>query len=177
MSKKIETDRIILRNFKEEDLQDLYEYCREEGVGEAAGWSHHKSLQETEKILKEFIKNEYEYAIVYKENNKVIGHIGVHEDSEDGREDTKELGYVLNKNYWNRGIMTEVVQAILEYLFSKDICFVYACCFQDNKASKNVIEKCGFEFENKGTFYAKDLNKTFDTFEYVYKKENWKKSI
>lgn len=177
MGKKIITDRIILRNFKKEDLQDLYEYCSQEGVGEAAGWPHHKTLEESATVLNGFMKNEHQYAIVYKEDNKVIGHIGVHEDSEDGRLDTKELGYVLNKNYWKRGIMTEVIYAILDYLFSNDICYVYACCFKHNEASKRLIEKCGFDFENEGTFNAKMLDKTFDTFEYVYKKERWREHV
>jgi ribosomal-protein-alanine N-acetyltransferase len=168
MGVEIATDRIILRNFEKRDLQDLYEYCRQDGVGELAGWPHHDSIKQSTKFLDDFILNKNQFAIVYKETNKVIGHICVHKDSENSRNDTKELGYVLNHDYWNRGIMTEVLFAILEYLFSNNICYVYACCFQNNRASKHLIEKCGFTFEQEGTFYAKPLDKTFSTFEYVY---------
>ncbi|MDD6772312.1 GNAT family N-acetyltransferase, partial [Inconstantimicrobium porci] len=117
----IETERVILRRFKEEDIKDLNEYCSQEGVGEMAGWKHHKSMLESKSILNMFMKSREQYAIVYKENNKVIGHIGIHKDSEEGRADTKELGYVLNKDYWGKGIMTEVVQAVLEYLFKGNV--------------------------------------------------------
>ena len=53
----LETDRLILREFKLDDLDDFYEYAKEEGTGEAAGWSHHKSKDESLEILKIFITN------------------------------------------------------------------------------------------------------------------------
>ncbi len=173
MVKKIITQRVMLRNFAKDDLEDLYDYCNQEGVGESAGWSQHENLEQSAKVLKNYIQNENQFAIVYRENNKVIGHISIHEDSEDDRPDTKELGYVLNKNYWNRGIMTEVMYAVLEELFSNGIVSVYACCFQNNAASMHLIEKCGFVFEREGTFYAKTLGKSFDSYEYLYTKEHW----
>jgi ribosomal-protein-alanine N-acetyltransferase len=174
MVKKIITPRTVLRNFHIEDLEDLYTYCSQEGVGDAAGWAKHNTLEQSAELLHKFIQNENQFAIVYKENNKVIGHIGIHEDSENYRTDTKELGYVLNKTYWNYGIMTEVMTVILEVLFSQGIEFVYACCFQDNAASKHLIEKIGFTFEKEGTFYSNSLLKSFETYEYLYTKEHWK---
>lgn len=173
MHKRITTNKILLRNFEKEDLEDLYDYSSQNGVGEFAGWPHHESLEQSAKVLNEFIQNENQLAIVYRENEKVIGHIGIHKDSENNRPDTKELGYVLNRDYWNRGIMTEVIYAVLDKLFLNGIAYVYACCFQNNAASKHLIEKCGFTFVQEGTYYAKLLDKTFDTFEYVYKKECW----
>lgn len=173
LSSDIITDKVILRNFQESDLDDLYEYCSQEGVGEAAGWPHHKSIKDSKELLNVFINNKNQYAIVYKENNKVIGHIGVYKDSQDGRDDTKELGYVLNKNYWRKGIMTEVILAILECLFSRDIKNIYACCFKENKASKALIEKCGFRLEGEGDFYSEKLKKVFSSFEYIYTKDIW----
>lgn len=175
-NKIITTDRIILRNFKADDLNDLYEYCSQEGVGEMAGWPRHTSLNYSRRVLNYYIHNKNLFAVVYKGNNKVIGHIGINEDSEDGRTDTKELGYALNKNYWNKGIMTEVVKAVLADLFEKwtGINYVYACCFKNNLASKKLIEKCGFKYYKEGIFEAKMLNKTFESYEYLYTKEMWK---
>ncbi|MBO3378643.1 GNAT family N-acetyltransferase [Clostridium perfringens] len=170
---RLETDRIILRNFKEEDLEDFQEYCSQEGVGEMAGWKHHSDLLTSKEGLYSNIKNTNIFAIEHKKDSKVIGHISINEDSEDGREDTKELGFVLNRNYQNKGIMTEVVYEILNYLFINDIEYVYACCFKNNKASKGLIEKCGFTLENEGSFYSESLDKTFESFEYVYRKNEW----
>lgn len=50
---------------------------------------------------------------------------------------------------------------------------MYACCFQENTASKHMIEKCGFSFEQEGTYYAKPLQKEFKSFEYLWTKERW----
>ena len=160
---RLETTRTILRSFEEKDLMDFHEYCSQEGIGEMAGWKHHSDLLNSEEALHNNIKNNNIFAIENKEDNKVIGHISINEDSEDGREDIKELGFVLNKNYHNRGIMTEVVYGILNYLFSNGIESVYACCFKNNKASKKLIEKCGFIFEAEGSFYSESLHKTFES--------------
>ena len=78
-NKEIETERLLLRAFKEIDLNDFYEYAKVDGVGEMAGWPHHENIEESKKILDRFIKNDIVFAIVYKENNKVIGSLGVEE--------------------------------------------------------------------------------------------------
>lgn len=67
------------------------------------------------------IPNKDIFTIESKEDNKVIGNISINEGSDDEIEDTKELGFVLNQNYHNRGRMVEVVYEILNYLFSKGI--------------------------------------------------------
>ena len=73
----IETERLVLRPFKQSDLHDFYEYASVEGVGERAGWKHHESIHETQEILNLFIKENKTFAIVFKENNKVIGSLGI----------------------------------------------------------------------------------------------------
>lgn len=170
---RLETCRTILRRFEKKDLEDLNNYCSQDGVGEMAGWKHHDNLSTSKEMLYRNIQNKNIFTIEYKENKKVIGHIAVNSDSENGREDTKELGFVLNRNYQNQGIMTEVIYQILDYLFSNDVKSVYACCFQNNRSSKRLIEKCGFTFEQEGLFYSESLNKTFKSFEYVYSKNDW----
>lgn len=137
----VETERTFLRNFIESDLQDVWEYSSQDGVGEAAGWLHHHTIAETRAALAKDIQNRSKYAIILRKNKKVIGYLAVNEDSEDHRADTKELGCVLNRAYQRQGIMTEVIRAVLEELFSQEIAYVYACCFQENTASKHMIEK------------------------------------
>lgn len=85
----------------------------------------------------------------------------------------KIIVFALNRNYQNKGIMKEVIYKILDYLFSNDVEYVYACCFQNNRPSTRLIEKCGFTFEQEGLFYSKSLKKTFKSFEYVYSKDDW----
>lgn len=171
----LRTARTILRNFEREDLHALHAYTKLAGVGERAGWRHHESLGDTKLMLENFLKNDQVYAIFYEREQLMIGHISIYNDSEAGRADTKELGFVLSPDYQNKGIMTEVIMKLLDHLFSKGISFVYACCFQDNAASKRVIEKCGFRFEQEGEFFSESLNRSFASYEYVFSGAHWKK--
>ena len=75
--KVIETERLILRPFRQTDLEDFYEYASVEGVGEMAGWKHHESIAESQSIMNSFISNDKVFAICLKENNKVIGTVGI----------------------------------------------------------------------------------------------------
>lgn len=150
--KIIETNRLILRPFEMEDLDDFFEYASVEGVGERAGWSHHKTKDKTLTILKRFIEDDKTFAICLKENNKVIGSLGIEEY---GMEDTlteffnykgREIGYVLSKNYWGQGLMPEAVKAVIDYLFNeKNLDFIICGYYSFNAQSKKVQKKCGFK--------------------------------
>ena len=121
----IETERLILRPFKQSDLHDFYEYASVPGVGEMAGWKHHETIEKSQEILDIFIKEDKTFAIVLKENNKVIGSLGIEKygleekltefDGYIGR----EIGFVLGKDYLNKGIMTEAVTAVINHLFNR----------------------------------------------------------
>jgi len=91
-----DTVRVYLRNFCQQDLYDMNEFCSQPQI-ETVGWRAHKSLDETKKVLEQWISNENIFAVVHKDNNKVIGYIAIREDSEEGRSDTRELGFALNK--------------------------------------------------------------------------------
>ena len=148
----IETERLILRPFKQSDLHDFNEYASVPGVGEMAGWKHHETIEKTQEILDMFIKEDKTFAIVFKKNNKVIGSLGVEKygleekltefESYYGR----EIGYVLSRDYWGKGIMPEAVGAIIKYLFNDLNLDFLTCGYYDfNNQSKRVQEKCGFK--------------------------------
>jgi len=148
----IETERLLLRPFQQSDLQDFYEYASVEGVGEMAGWSHHENIQTSQEALNAFIKEDKTFAIVYKENQKVIGSIGVekYKNEQSWREffgyEGREIGYVLSKAYWGKGIMTEAVKAVILHLFRIVGLDFLLCGYYDfNVQSKRVQEKCGFQ--------------------------------
>ena len=149
---RLETDRLVLRPFEMSDLNDFYEYASVEGVGEMAGWRHHESRQKSLEILELFISEDKTFAICLKENGKVIGSLGVERygmeealtefDGYTGR----EIGYVLGKDYWGRGIMPEAVKAVIGYLFEVcDLDFLTCGYYDFNSRSKRVQEKCGFK--------------------------------
>ena len=148
----LETDRLILRTWELKDLDDFFEYASVEGVGEKAGWEHHKSKDKSLEILKMFIEEKKVFAIVLKENQKVIGSIGIEELSEELDKDLdnlvgRELGYVLNKDYWNKGIMKEAISKVVDYCFNTlKLNFLMASYFNHNIASKKVLENLNFKF-------------------------------
>lgn len=149
--KQIETERLLLRAFQPSDLDDFYAYASVEGVGERAGWKHHESLEESARILDDFIRHDQTFAIVLKSDHKVIGSLGVEKY---GMEDKlteffdyqgREIGYALSKAYWGNGFMTEAVRSVITYLFKDaDLDFLICGYYDFNLASKRVQEKCGF---------------------------------
>lgn len=148
----IETERLILRAFNEADLNDFYEYASVEGVGERAGWQHHESIEKSKEILDRFISEDKTFAICLKENGKVIGSLGIEKYSlEDKLTEFdgyrgREIGYVLSKDHWGRGLMPEAVRAVMDYLFN-DLNYDFLLCgyYNFNTQSKKVQEKCGFK--------------------------------
>ena len=147
----LRTNRLILRPFNEDDLEDLFEYASVEGVGERAGWKHHENIAESTQILEMFIKEKKTFAVVLKENNKVIGSIGIEKY---GREESlseffdykgREIGFVLSKDYWGQGLMPEALKEVIEYCFNElDYDFLLCGHFDFNTQSARVQEKLGF---------------------------------
>lgn len=87
------------------------------------------------------------FAFAITSDNKVIGSIGVFRQENIHRQ-TAELGYYISEEYWGKGIMTEAVKQICEYVFSNsDIIRIYAEPFAYNIASCRVLEKAGFQYE------------------------------
>lgn len=148
---RIETERLILRVWQESDLEDFYEYARVDGVGQMAGWLPHEDMDKSRKILEMFIAEKKTFALEFKETRKVIGSIGLEtRDADLGISDQlmgREIGYVLNKDYWGRGLMPEAVKAVIDYCF-KELDFDWLTCghFLRNDQSRRVVEKCGFRY-------------------------------
>ena len=148
---RIETDRLILRPWQESDVEDFYEYASVDGVGQMAGWLPHKSLNESREVLSMFIREKKTFALVLKENGRVIGSLGLEEREADipVSEDSmgREIGYAIGKEYWGRGLVPEVVKAVIDHCF-RELKFDWLTCghFIRNDRSRRVVEKCGFSY-------------------------------
>ena len=148
---RIETPRLILRPWQESDSADFYEYAKVDGVGQMAGWMPHESIDVSRMILRSFINHKKTFALELKESGKVIGSLGLEERDEnvDVMPGTmgREIGYVLSKDYWGRGLMPEAVKAVIDYCFTQ-LDFDWLTCghFLWNDQSRRVVEKCGFQY-------------------------------
>ena len=144
------TDRLTLRPWRESDLNDFYEYASVDGVGQMAGWNPHRNLEESERILDSFIKHKKTFALEYQ--GKVVGSLGIEEYDEKNYPELndrqgREIGYVLSKDYWGRGLMPEAVKAVIAYLFdAAGLDFIIVGHFDWNSQSRRVVEKCGFRY-------------------------------
>ncbi|MFP4457331.1 MAG: GNAT family N-acetyltransferase [Clostridia bacterium] len=146
--KKIETQRLVLREFIKSDFDDFYEYGKDKKVGPNAGWAPHESEEESRKIFKSFQNSEEVFAIYHKADEKVIGAVGFDPDRKRTIKNAFSIGYVLNSKYWGRGIMPEAAIEVIKFLFTEKDAFIVAVYhYPFNKRSKRVIEKLGFTYE------------------------------
>lgn len=169
----MQTDRILLRPWRESDAEMLFKYASDPDVGPRAGWPPHQSVEESMEIIRTMFNSDHIWAIELKETGESIEHqeqndartdltesqqwkdegqpigcIGYYTYGESNiniGENDAEAGYWIAKPYWNRGICTEALQLLIDYCFSvKGFSTIWSDFFVDNPASGRVMEKCGF---------------------------------
>lgn len=144
----LETERLLIRPFRESDAEDVFAYATDPEIGPSAGWKPHESPEESLEIVRMFIREQDVWVIVLKELGRVIGSIGLHRDGKRRFTNCRSIGYVLAKPFWGRGFATEATQAMLRHAF-EDLAveLVSIVHYPFNTRSKRVIEKCRFRYE------------------------------
>ncbi len=151
----IETDRLILRPMDEGDLEDFYEIFSTEEVGRFINKMTHESVERYFEKKRNKPQNPYSFAVVLKENGKMIGTCGVKLDPETN---VGTLSYVFNPNYWSKGYCTEACREVMRYCFEEgNMDKIEADCFEDNEASIHVLSKKLNMRAEKGK-YREELN-------------------
>lgn len=177
---RIATDRLVLREWTMDDLDDFFAYASVDGVGEMAGWQHHENIDVSKTILSRFIEEKKTFALEEKATGRVIGSLGLEYVSAPILKDNKtlkgrEIGYVLAKDKWGQGLMPEAVKAVIAWIFENtDWDFVSCGHFVCNDRSRRVIEKCGFEYFSD-SIYTTRMNTQEPTRNYVLYRENYLK--
>lgn len=149
----IETQRLRLRPWRMEDLDDFYNYAKHPDVGPCAGWKPHGSIDESRERLSKWVNGtggkDIHLALEDKDSNRVIGSIGIESDgTRPDMDGSRSLGYVLSKDYWGRGLMTEAVSAAIDYSFQVlKLRLLTVTHYTINERSRRVIEKSGFTYE------------------------------
>lgn len=158
----LETPRLILRRMLPSDCSDMYDYASKSIVTRYLTWNPHLSREHTLQYL-EYIATRYrvgdffDWAIVYRENEKMIGTCGF--TRFDYTNNSAEIGYVLNAEYWGRGLATEAVKEILRFGFiDLNLHRIEARYMRDNTNSRRVMEKCGLKYEGimRSALYVKN---------------------
>ncbi|MBM7586472.1 ribosomal-protein-alanine N-acetyltransferase [Bacillus pakistanensis] len=158
---KIETERLILRKITLDDAEDMFIYASNEEVTRYVTWITHSSLSDTIKFINAFLPQyDAPWGIEFKENGRFIG--TVHFVWWQPEHNSAEIGYVLSKEYWGKGLITEAARAIITFGFeSMDLIRIQARCFLENKGSERVMEKLGMSFEgiSRKVMYVKGEHK------------------
>lgn len=151
---KIETENLILRNFLEEDFNDLFEYLSDPDV---VLYEPYKAMNKEEVMdnLKWRISTDEMVAVELKETHKMIGNVYL------GSRDFEavEIGYVFNKNYWGKGYAKEACMSLIKNCFENGIHRVYAECDPNNPNSWRLLESLGFNREaylKENVYFWKD---------------------
>ena len=149
-----ESERLILRRYKKEDIQDLFEYLSDKEVVKYEPYKP-QTFDETEKSLEWRIGTDEMIAVELKNSHKMIGNVYM------GKRDFEalEMGYVFNRNYWGCGYAAESCKALIEQAFSNGVHRIYAKCDPNNKSSWKLLEALGFQREahfRKNVYFWKD---------------------
>ena len=143
----IETERLILRKFTENDLKAFYQIYSDEEVNTFLPWFPLKTMEEARRFYENRYetkyreKNAYNYAVCLKKDNIPIGYINVSMD------DSFDFGYGLRKEFWHRGIITEAGKAVVEQLRKDGIPYITATHDINNPRSGGVMKQLGMKYQ------------------------------
>ena len=148
---RLETPRLILRAVDIGDLKDIFAYASDEEVTRFLRWGPHRSLESTESHIMEILRQYKEgmdgpWALEYKETGSVVG--SIHLMAISVQHSKVEIGFVLSKSYWNRGLMSEALTRVLEFSFERvGLNRIEGFCVVDNHAGLKVMERVGMKKE------------------------------
>lgn len=148
-TKRLETDRLILRKFElGDEIQVFNNWTSDENTSKYVGWNTHTDVNQTLEYIKECIKEAenggFHWVVELKENNELIGDISVIEINK--KHSNCEIGYSYGSKYWGKGYATEALRAVIEYLLNEcEIYLVEAKHQSLNPASGRVMEKAGMK--------------------------------
>ncbi len=158
----LHTERLYLRKILPSDYKDMYEYSCQDEVTKFLAWNSHPCLEHTKQYT-EYLQSRYkigdyyDWAIEDKKSGKMIGTCGF--TRFDFQNNSAEIGYVLNPDFWGIGICAEAVGRVIEFGFEiLHLKRIEARFMKENSRSRRVMEKCNMQFEGilKSAAYVKN---------------------
>lgn len=143
---RLETERLILRKFTEDDLEALYYIHSDEEVNRFLPWFTLRNMEDARVFYEEQLvsryreERAYNYAVCMKENDYPVGYVNVSMD------DSYDFGYGLRREFWHRGIITEAGKAVIEQLLRDGIPYITATHDVNNPRSGRVMKRLGMKY-------------------------------
>lgn len=159
----IETDRLILRQWSVDDAPALYRYASDSRVSELALWPTHTSIHMSREVIEQFfMPNPHCFAIVLRETGEPIGCIGLVPAGDEHHllnHSEREVGYWIGHPYWNLGMTTEALKALIAYCReSLGLSSLLITTDRRNVASGRVAMKCHFRPVDSYTYRGLQSN-------------------
>jgi len=149
----LETARLVLRPFRASDLEDVFRYATDPEVSRFVLWDRHATRDDSQRFL-EWVIGQYgrgelpSWAVVQRSTGRLVGSIGY--GASEPAHARAEVGYVLARDCWGRGVMSEALAAVLGHAFgTMHLHKVVAHCHVQNAASRRVLEKAGMRHEGR----------------------------
>jgi len=170
----IETERLILRKFTENDIEALLAIYKDEEVNTFLPWFPLKSLEEAEQFFEDkYIEaykqsRGYKYAICLKVDHIPIGYVNV------SIEENHDLGYGLRKEFWHKGIATEASRAVVEQVKKDGFLYITATHDIKNPRSGGVMKQLGmsYKYSYEEQWQPKDIPVTFRMYQLNFDGQN-----
>ena len=142
----IETERLLLRPWREGDAAACFRYASDPRIGLMCGWKPHESEDESREIIRTVLSAAMQYAVTLKGEDEPIGSIGYHPCGRPEAIGHMELGYWLGVPHWGDGIIPEAGAAMLKTAFDLGATEIWVRHNAVNHQSRRVIHKLGFTF-------------------------------
>lgn len=168
----IETDKIYLKLIDENDFNDMKEYLNDEYT--MRFFDH--GVMDDESIREFMSRKNRVFLIALKDSGKVIGHFIYNKWF---MVNTYEIGWVLNKQYHNLGIITKIAKKVIQYAFEYDNAHrIVATCQPENIASKRICEKAGMRLEGffQKCIYVERLDEWWDELFFAILEKEYRES-
>ena len=152
----LQTDRLILRNWKESDAEALYEHAKDPAVGPMAGWPPHESVEHSREIIRTVFAAPETYAVILKDTGEPIGCAGIMPGEGMNKRAfgsyEAEIGYWIGRHHWGNGYAPEAVSMLLRRCFTQlGMSAVWCAYYDGNQKSRRVMDKCGFGYHHTET--------------------------
>lgn len=148
----LETERLLLRPWTDEDAEDLYEFAKDPDIGPAAGWIPHKKAEDSLEVIRTVLSLPNSFAVVPKTEMRAVGSIGLMIGEQSNfklPDDEAEIGYWIGKPFWGKGLIPEAVREVLRFGFNVlELKRLWCGYFDGNEKSRRVQEKCGFKYHH-----------------------------
>jgi ribosomal-protein-alanine N-acetyltransferase len=176
---ELETERLILREFRENDWPDILAYQADPLYLRYYEWT-----ERTPKAVQEFVqmfldqqqerpRTKFQLAVTLKPNHQLIGTCGIRTKSVDAHEG--DIGYELSPKHWGQGYATEAARAIVQFGFTElRLHRIWSWCIADNVGSARVLEKLGMQLEGRLRDKERFKGRWWDTLLYAILDHEWR---